>query len=99
MFVRFLMFIETECVMCGKWAEYVQGWVRIRLGIISDLESILKRQFGVTKFDFLICGSGSIERPIMFVICAPGRIEGPTAWVICESGLPRAGTKVNGQGG
>ena len=45
---------------------------RIYLEVVSDLKSVLKSQFWVSKLDFLICESGNTEEPTILVTCESG---------------------------
>ena len=59
---------------------------RIYLGIVSDLKSVLKSPFWVSKLDFSTCESGNTEGPSILVTCESGNTEGPSILVTCESG-------------
>ena len=59
---------------------------RIYLEVDSDLKSVLKSQFWVSKLDFLICESGNTEEPTILRICESGNIEGPTILRTIEPG-------------
>ena len=59
---------------------------RIHLEVVSDLKSILKSPFGVSKLDFLIRESGNTEGPTILRTRESGNTEGPTILVIHESG-------------
>ena len=45
------IFIENHVFICGKWAGNTQELSRIYFGVVSDLISVLKSQFGVSKLD------------------------------------------------
>ena len=59
---------------------------RIYLEVVSDLKSVLKSQFWVSKLDFLICESGNTEEPTILETCESGNTEEPTILETYESG-------------
>ena len=59
---------------------------RIYLKVVSDLKSVLKSPFWVSKLDFLTCESGHTEGPTILRTRESGNTEGPTILETCESG-------------
>ena len=66
------MFLKTKYFIYGKWAGNTPGMSRIYLEVVSDLKSVLKSQFWVSKLDFLTCESGNTEGPSILRTCASG---------------------------
>ena len=48
------MFLKNKCFIYGKWAGNTQGMSRIYLEVVSDLESVVRNQFWVSKLDFWV---------------------------------------------
>ena len=59
---------------------------RIYLEVVSDLKSVQKSQFWVSKLDFETRESGNTEGPSILRTCESGNTEGPAILRTCESG-------------
>ena len=69
-----------------RWAGNIQELSRIYLEVVSDLKSIPKSQFCVSKLDLSTCESGNSEEPTILRTRESGNTEGPTILRTCESG-------------
>ena len=58
---------------------------RIYLEVFSDLKSVLKNHFWISKLDFSTCESGNTEEPTILVTCESGNTE-----KLSRAGRPRA---------
>ena len=68
-------------MLYGKSAGNTQGASRIYLEVVSDLKSVLKSPFWVSKLDFSTRESGNTEGPTILVTRESGNTEGPNILV------------------